>query len=425
LIVVLVCTACGKKGPPLAPLVKIPTPPAEFSAERRAGTIEFRFIVPAANTDGTRPANVARVDVYALPAPPDPDPLGPSGPPVPPPPLTIDEILKSATKVASVAVKAPRDPNATIEPEDPDSDMDAPEGAGLDQGAVARVSNAIDAVALAPAEPPKHAKARQAASRRPPDEDTPRPLLSPPWMTPVRTYVSVGVTTRGRPGPLSARVDVPLLDPPDAPDAAEFTYDEAAIALTWTPVFPRAAIQAPATDDDEDAVLASRPIGVELPTIAYHVYDAATDLRLTGAPIPKLEYLDNRMTWNEERCYAVRAVETLNGLSIESEAAFTACETLVDTFAPAAPKGLDAVPGDGAISLIWEPNAEKDLAGYIVLRGPAPGDALDPITPEPIQETFFKDAIAAGAPYVYAVKAVDRAGNVSELSNRRQESARD
>jgi hypothetical protein len=147
----MLCAACGKKGPPLPPLVKIPTAPAEFTAERRADTIDFRFVVPATNTDGTRPANVERVDVYALPAPPAPDTFPTTGPAVTPAPLTVDEILKTATKVASVAVKAPRDPNATIEPDDPDSDMDAPEGNGLDQGAPARVSDDLNTEIARPA----------------------------------------------------------------------------------------------------------------------------------------------------------------------------------------------------------------------------------------------------------------------------------
>jgi hypothetical protein len=421
ILVVMLCAACGKKAPPLPPLVKIPTAPTEFSAERRADTIEFRFVVPATNTDGTRPANVERVDVYALPPP---APVVMTGPPITQAPLTVTEILKTATKVASVAVKAPRDPNATIEPDDPDSDMDAPEGKGLDQGAVARISNALDADASEPVDAPKRAKTPKPTPPERPDEDNPQPLLAPPWVAPSRTYVSVGVTTRGRPGLLSARATVPLLDPPDAPDSVAFTYSESAIAVTWTPVTPHAAIQAPATTADE-GVLPSRPIGVELPTIAYNVYDASSDLKLTPAPLRTFRFSDTRVVWNEERCYSVRAVETRNGLSIESEPAFTACETLVDTFPPAAPKGLDTVAGDGAINLIWEPNAEKDLAGYLVLRGVATGGALEQITPAPIQQTFFKDAVPAGAVYVYAVRAVDAAGNVSEMSNRKQESARD
>mgnify|MGYP000474274054 CR=1 FL=1 len=44
---------------------------------------------------------------------------------------------------------------------------------------------------------------------------------------------------------------------------------------------------------------------------------------------------------------------------------------------PAAPTGLQAVAGDGAVSLIWEPNSESDLAGYLVLRAVAPGETYD------------------------------------------------
>jgi hypothetical protein len=85
------------------------------------------------------------------------------------------------------------------------------------------------------------------------------------------------------------------------------------------------------------------------------------------------------------------------------------------------------VASEGAVSLIWEANTEPDLAGYIVLRGNAPGDTLAPLTPAPIKETTFRDATAkTGLRYVYAVVAVDSATpqNVSAQSNRVEETAR-
>jgi fibronectin type 3 domain-containing protein len=130
------------------------------------------------------------------------------------------------------------------------------------------------------------------------------------------------------------------------------------------------------------------------------------------------------MVWGEKRCYTVRTAESVGGFTIESDAAPAQCETLVDTFAPAAPKGVAGIPSDGAINLIWEPNTEKDLAGYIVMRAAAPQETLEPITPAPIQETSFKDAVKGGVQYVYAVKAVDKAGNVSPPSPRVAETAR-
>ena len=59
-----------------------------------------------------------------------------------------------------------------------------------------------------------------------------------------------------------------------------------------------------------------------------------------------------------------------------------------------------------------------------MLRGLAPGDELVAITPAPIHDTTFRDGVPAGAHYVYAVQAVDTAGNISAPSSRVDETAR-
>ena len=87
----------------------------------------------------------------------------------------------------------------------------------------------------------------------------------------------------------------------------------------------------------------------------------------------------------------------------------------------AAPTGLQAIASEGAISLIWEPNTEKDLAGYIVLRGVAPSGMMAPVTPLPIQVTTLRDPVPSGVRYVYAVEAIDKAGNTSMPSSRSEE----
>jgi hypothetical protein len=70
LVAVLLGVSCGKKGSPLPPLVKLPMPAADLTAERHGDIVDVQFTVPVVNTDGTRPANVERVDVYAVTAPP-------------------------------------------------------------------------------------------------------------------------------------------------------------------------------------------------------------------------------------------------------------------------------------------------------------------------------------------------------------------
>ena len=132
---------------------------------------------------------------------------------------------------------------------------------------------------------------------------------------------------------------------------------------------------------------------------------------LTTPPVTTLTWSDARFEVGVERCYALRTVATTGTLTVESALSPSACVKTKDVFAPAAPKNLAAVASEGAINLIWEANAEADLAGYIVLRGPAvEGGKLVPITPAPIKETTFRDTkVRAGVRYVYVVVAVDTA----------------
>jgi len=407
-----VAIGCGKSGPPLPPLVKLPVAPANFVAERRGETVDVHFTVPTANTDGTRPANVERVDVYAI--------TGPGT-------ITDEQILKQGAKVGSIAVKAPRDPDQAAEPDDPDAVVEPPEGAGLDQGAVGHVAEQLTREALVPYDPEKDARRKSSTN----GDERPQPLLGPATTVPSRTYVGVGISTRGRKGPFSTRVSVPLVPPPPAPGKPTVTYDEKAVAVAWPPITVSGMVQAASTDE----VLPSKPIGVTAPAIAYNVYDAAqtatgesvaplgSTIKLTKAPVTDAKFEDPRIEWGGKRCYTVRAIETVGGLAIESDASPPECATLTDTFAPGAPKNLQAVATEGAISLIWDPNTEKDLAGYLVLRG-ASGGALESLTPQPIQDPRYHDDVKPGVPYAYVVKAVDKAGNVSAESNRVEETAR-
>jgi predicted small lipoprotein YifL len=396
--VALLAAGCGRKGPPLAPIVRVPAAPADFAAERRGNTVEITFKVPSTNTDDTRPANIERVDVYAY-----------TGPETP----SAADLVRRGSRIGTIDVKAPRDPNKTIDPDEPASDLEPLTGAGIDQGVVTELFEELTGDMLRPVN-------ADAATASAPIEDG-RPLLGPTPTAASRSYAAVGISTSGRAGSPSKPVAVPLVPAPETPAQSSIRYDENAVTVTW-PSRGGAVIEPAISGDQvagEGTVLASRPLGSSAPAMGFHVYEVGSErfeTRLTTDPLNVNRFEDRRIEWGAHRCYTVRSVRTLGALSVESEPAPPACETLVDRFAPTAPKGLVAVPSESAISLIWDPATEKDWAGYLVLRRPAASGELSPVTPEPIQETTFTDKVAPGAAFIYAIQAVDKAGNKSAPS---------
>ncbi len=67
-IMLLVCAgvACGKKGPPLAPFVRVPAAVATIAPQRLGNDVYVSFTVPDTNVDGQKPADIGAVEVYAV-----------------------------------------------------------------------------------------------------------------------------------------------------------------------------------------------------------------------------------------------------------------------------------------------------------------------------------------------------------------------
>src|SRR5262245_682760 len=142
----ILATGCGRKGPPLPPFVRTPIAPGDLSAARRGDSVDLKFVVPASNTDQTRPANIERIDIYAL---------------THTARVTDLDVIARGERIASVDVKAPRDPNRTIDPDEPASDLQPLVGTGLEQGTSADIFEELNL-----AMPATHAAAD---SNRPPD----------------------------------------------------------------------------------------------------------------------------------------------------------------------------------------------------------------------------------------------------------------
>ena len=181
--------------------------------------------------------------------------------------------------------------------------------------------------------------------------------------------------------------------------------------------------------------LESRPVVEWPPASTYELFEvAAADADssavpepLSPSPLDAPSYADSRVEYGVERCYAVRTLDVVAGFEVRSRLSPPACVTFADTFPPAAPQALTAVGSAGEVSLLWRPNDEPDLAGYVVLRG-APGDeTLQPLTGAPLVENTYRDVTAQpGVRHVYAVRAVDTAPapNLSDPSDRVEAAAR-
>lgn len=435
-LVVLAATGgCGKKGPPLAPLVRVPSAP-EARAVRRGDHVAIQVRVPGGNADGSSPADVAGVEVY-----------GYTG-------ETPDEeaMRRDGTLVATIRVRPPVEepeegPAASSKPPRPPGSMKD----GFDQGDLVTVGETIG-----PAEREVVVPSRKKKDEEPPAEPdlaySPSagawvaipPPLGPPVAGPEasRVYMAVGLTRKGRRGAFSAPLRVPLLPAPTPPAALAVRYDEKTITLTWeAPPDVRRATLPPRSHADLldakplgmpssagtfNAFLAPPPPGAEAaaPPAAPQVAPGPAPTPLNTAPLAEPRFEEPVPGQVAQRCYQVTAVATYPAGAVQSEPSAPACAALTDTFPPAPPKGLAAVGGGGAISLIWERTEAADLAGYLVLRAQGKGEPVA-LTAAPIAETTFRDEqVKPGVTYRYVVVAVDKAGNRSQPSNAVEEAAR-
>jgi hypothetical protein len=376
-------TACGKKGPPLAPLRIIPEAPGSIAAVRMASEVDLRFVVPSGNVAGAPgPITIDRVEIYAVSLAP-----GAAAPP-------NRDFLNPKYLVGTVPIK-PAPVAGAPEPPAPATPDVRPAA-----GETARFVELLTPEKLSPAPSTTPAAPVVAFTR---GQIPSIPVIANALVAkhPVRIYAARGVTSRGVAGNPSARVQVPLVPAPPPPTSVTASFTATSVVLKWAPP--------------------EREPGSQ---VRFNVYkaNAPQGPALTTDPVAESTFERPGVEFGVEECFVVRTVETVTGVPIESEASPSpACTTPRDIFPPAAPAGLNVVASAGVVALIWDPNADPDLAGYLVLRAEAPGDTLRPITPAPITDAAFRDTtVTPGVRYVYAIVAVDRAtpANISAQSAR-------
>src|SRR3954471_4748081 len=100
-LILLGLAACGKKGPPLAPLRVAPARVEDLTVAKSGDDVRAQFTVPAANADQSKPADLTAVELYAISGKAD-DPLGQA--------LGATEFLRFAELAGRTEIAPPEQP---------------------------------------------------------------------------------------------------------------------------------------------------------------------------------------------------------------------------------------------------------------------------------------------------------------------------
>ena len=176
------------------------------------------------------------------------------------------------------------------------------------------------------------------------------------------------------------------------------------VSATPTDLTPPAAPAGLAATPGDGAVTLAWDANEESDVAAYRVYidgaRIADGLTATG-------YTVSGLTNDTTFTFTITAVD---GHGNESVPSSPVAATPTDLTPPAAPAGLAATPGDGAVTLAWDANVESDFAFYKVYANGAP------IATGVTDHVYTVTGLTNGTLHTFAVAAVDARGNESAQS---------
>jgi hypothetical protein len=236
-------------------------------------------------------------------------------------------------------------------------------------------------------------------------------------------YAVEVLNNRGRSAGLSNQIKVPTaaISHLDGIPQIQVTPDAVVVTATVvpreTPVAQTLELRRKEKGAPQETTVAQRP------------------LELQEGQSANVELRDENFVWEKTYQYRVVLVglEKLpDGSTVSFDAdASSPVEILVhDLFPPAVPTGLQAVfsgqlPGQQpSIDLTWNPDLDRDLAGYFVYRRiqDQPATAAIKLNAQPVATPSLRDtAIQPGNTYVYSVSAIDERGNESQRSQETSE----
>lgn len=367
-------SGCGRKGALLPPLSKVPSPPSDVALIQRGRTVIVSWQNPTTFIDGYDLRGLSAVEVWLY------QEAIEAGKPAPRPP--------AADQFGSKAKLLKRIPSEEF------SKTLKTEGGTPDKAA---------------AQPARSAPGRAAKKARSKEKAAAglflryEYVLTSEKLSSTRLFFGLRATDdRGRLSDFSGPAALIPKVLPSPPSELQGVVKNDAIELRW---------QAPTDNFD-----GSKPPQVK----GYNLYRSlpgGPPVRLNTDLISATEATDATFEFGKETSYTVRAASQDKEPYGESGDSAPYQVRPEDVFPPAAPAGLTAVSGPDFISLSWDANSEKDLAGYRVWRRVQGQTDYQELTSAPVKETTFQDNTAApGRRYEYAVTAEDLGGNRSAFS---------
>ncbi|MEI6669706.1 MAG: fibronectin type III domain-containing protein [Acidobacteriota bacterium] len=384
--------ACGKKGPPLAPIVKTPAVPADFSAVRSGDTVYVRFTAPIANTDRTTPADLSRVEVYAYTA--------------------IREIegleVRDMTLVADVLVRRPPDPEDDRDAKDQKASAKKPAKPkpvepGVDQGTIVTITETLTPETMAMTVLRKRWIPKPAVVIDAPDRGS---TLAPPAVGPMtepgprRFYLAYTVNHRGERGTPSLRVAVAFDPPPPAPGKPWLAVKDKTVEVSWDPPVGSAFT----VDQPAAGLLAwSTDLAVLLPPLS---------LRAAAPPVVRLDEKDGarELVWDPAppTVWAAEKAAPFAPLAVTTRGVLLPVLPSYNVYLVAQAPAAPVAPPPA--SLRRSAKTEKDA---IVV---APPNLPLPLNEKPLAVTTFVDEKAQfGVERCYQVRTLNTAGVAAQL----------
>ncbi|MEA2006443.1 MAG: hypothetical protein U9O50_09345 [Acidobacteriota bacterium] len=347
----LLLSFCGKKGPILPPVVKIPKPVKDYNAIQRGNKIVLEWSLPNAYTDGSPMTEIEEVEIW---------------------------LWKKKSEESRNENPAKKEARISIE----------------------EFQKKAKLLVLIKKEDMPHYRIQE-------EKDINRyryiyELSGENVLSEILTFSFKVKDGRKR---LSAFSELLVIHPkilPPPPINPRSVLFEEHIKITW---------EEPEKSTDESTI----PI-----VKGYNIYRSegrGRMSRINTKVIEETAFLDKNFEFGVTYCYMIRATVSDSAPFYESDDSKIVEIFTKDVFPPDAPVGLIAIAGEDYISLSWDVNSEKDLAGYRIWRKKEEEQKYLLLTPDPVEKNVYNDTtVEKNIRYYYAISALDACGNESNKS---------